>query len=62
MVAQRWFDGIIYFNDHNCGTLGSFAHNFHMGEIIVKRAKGAKVKVILQGLQTYDTCHLCVGL
>ncbi len=62
MVAQGGFDRIVYFNDHNCGTLGSFAHNFHMGEIMVKGTKGAKVKVFLQGLQVYDMCHLCVGL
>jgi len=56
VVAQGGFD------DHNCRTLGSFADNFHMGEIMVKRAKGAKVKVIFQGLLAYDMCHLCVGL
>jgi hypothetical protein len=62
VVAQGGFDGIIYFNDHNCGTLRSFAHNLHMGEIMVKGANGAEVKVLFQGLQVYDTCHLCVDL
>ncbi len=33
-----------------------------MGEIMVKGAKGAKVKVLFQGLPTYDMCHVCVGL
>jgi hypothetical protein len=33
-----------------------------MGETMVKGAKGAKVKVIFQGLPAYDMCHLCIGL
>ncbi len=32
-----------------------------LGEIMVKGAKGAKVKVFFQGLPC-DTCHFCIGL
>lgn len=30
------------------------------GKIMIKGAKGAKVKVVFQGL--HMTCHFCVGL